>query len=323
MEIRKFGVSALEENISYPIDVFICCGSYEDRCRTIADAIKPEEVTHAIVVENKNLSAYVGKNAKYLREKFEGKAIDVATHSGKPVMTADNLVESIKKVTAEKPNRLLIDITTFRHESLLILLYLLRMLTKPADQIMLVYTTASDYSIGEQIDEKWLSKGVGEVRTVLGYSGDISPSKKMHLIVLVGFEYQRASRLIEVLEPNTISLGNGAPESSTEPKHIASQKFFYDLTKKIVNTHGIVEGFEFACNNPIDTKNAIISQMAKHPDNNTVVAPMNTKLSTIGAGLSAFEHSEIQICYAEALHYNYHGYSSPGSNCYLFQLKLK
>lgn len=323
MEIRKFEVSALEKNISYPIDVFICCGSYEDRCRTIADAVKPEEVAHAIVVENKNLSAHVGKNSKYLRERFEGKAIDVGTHSGKPIITADNLSESIQKVAAEKPNKFLIDITTFRHESLLILLYLLRLLTKPTDQIIFVYTTASDYSIGDKIEEKWLSKGVAEVRTVLGYSGDVSPSKKMHLIILVGFEYQRASRLIEVLEPNVISLGHGAVASVTEPKHIASQKFFYDLLRKMVATHGNVEAFEFACNDPLEAKNAIVSQVARHPGFNTVLAPMNTKLSTIGAGLSAFEHGDIQICYAEALHYNYHGYSSPGSNCYLFEVKLK
>ncbi|MDP2644327.1 MAG: hypothetical protein Q8P24_05265, partial [Desulfobacterales bacterium] len=39
------------------------------------------------------------------------------------------------------------------------------------------------------------------------------------------------------------------------------------------------------------------------------VAPMNTKLSTVGAALASFENSEIQVCYAQADYYNYHGYS--------------
>lgn len=322
MNIIKVAVADLEKRISCPIDVFVCCGSYESRCRTISDAIKPEKVSRALIVENKNLSFYVGKNAKYLRDRFGDKSIDVATDSTNPLITADNLRDAVERLASDKPIRFLIDITTFRHESLLILMNVLRLLTKSIDKITLGYATADDYSVGDPIREKWLSKGVAEVRAVLGYSGDVSPSKKMHLIVLVGFEHQRASRLIETLGPNVISLGCGSVGSSTEPKHVASQKFFYDLLSKMVAIHGNVEAFEFSCNSPIETKNAIISEMAKYPDHNLVVAPMNTKLSTVGAALFAFAHNEIQICYAEALHYNYHGYSSPGSNCYLFELRL-
>jgi hypothetical protein len=280
-------------------------------------------VRHALIVENKNLSAYVGENAKYLRTMFGSKTVDVATDSTNSVFTADNLQNALIKVSSDKPQRFLIDITTFRHESLLILLNLLYLSTNSTDVVLFVYTTASEYSIGDQMKNKWLSKGIENVRTVLGYPGDILPSHKMHLILLVGFEYQRASKLIEILEPSVISLGCGATQSSTDDKHITSQEFFYNLLRRMIATRGNVDWFEFACNDPISTKDAILMQKQKYPHYNTLVAPMNTKLSTIGAGLSAFEDSQIQICYTQAAQYNYQGYSSPGTNLYLFKLPEK
>lgn len=320
--IRKFPISELNKNLLYPIDVFICCSSYENRCRTVANNLWKSKIRKAIIVENRNLHFYVGENTQYLRQLFGNKTVDAATDSRNSIITADGITAALSKVARKRPRRFLIDVTTFRHESLLILLHLLSAFTDENDTLLFAYNTAADYSINEEVENKWLSKGVADVRTVLGYTGRISPYKKMHLVILVGFEYQRASRLIEMLEPSVLSLGHGSSESATEPKHLASQNHFYDLLKKITAVRGNVDYFEFACNNPIETIKSINSQMMKYPDHNVVVAPMNTKLSTIGAGLAAFEHPEIQVCYAEAEHYNYRGYSAPGPNCYLFQLDL-
>jgi hypothetical protein len=321
MLTRKFPIASLRENIQHPIDVFVCCGSFEERSLSIAREVDPAEITHALVVENKNLSRYVGKNSGWLRSRFGEKSIDVATDSTNPIITADNIQNAIKAIFQEKSPTVLVDITTLRHESLLILLNLLRIHAK-SGRIFLAYTAAADYSVGDEPEKKWLSKGLSQVRAVLGYAGVISPSRKMHLIVLVGFEHQRASKLIETLEPGIISLGYGAVGTSTEDKHLASQTFFYRLLQTMMAIHGNVEGFEFACNDPIKTKDSIQLQKAKYLNYNTVIAPMNTKLSTVGAAFSAFDDASIQICYAEPSQYNIASYSSPGLNCYLFELSL-
>ena len=320
MDIINCDISVLEKKLVYPYDIFICCGSYENRCLTIPTIIEPENIAHALVVENKNLSSYVGINSQQLRDRFGCKSVDVATDSTNPLITADNMQRSIKEHFTEKPQRYLIDITTFRHESLLILLSLLRQMTKKNDCIDLLYVSAADYSIGDKLEDKWLSKGVAAARSILGYSGDLSPSKKMHLIILVGFEYQRALTLIDILEPDKISLGHGAISSSTDEKHKPAQHLFYDILTNIMAVRKNVNNFEFSCSDPIETKNAILTQAKKYSDYNIVVAPMNTKLSTVGAGLATFISSEIQVCYAQAEQYNYHGYSSPGKNCYMFEL---
>jgi hypothetical protein len=320
MNMKNFGIDQLNNNLSYPVDIFICCGSYENRCRTIPDIVEPERISHALVVENKDLSIYVGENSQYLRNRFGEKSIDVTTNSSNPLLTADNIHGALKSLKKKSPQKYLIDITTFRHESLLILMNLLKQMTTINDRIDLLYMSASEYSIGNAIKDKWLSKGVAGVRSILGYSGDFSPSKKMHLVIIVGYEYQRASALIDNLEPNQLSLGLGRPSTSTDEKHKAAQEFFYKLLKNMMMLHGNVNEFEFSCNNPLETRDAILAQSEKFPDYNVVVAPMNTKLSTVGAGLATFINNEIQLCYAQAEQYNNHGYSLPGTNCYMFEL---
>jgi hypothetical protein len=320
MNTRKFEINLLNNELAYPVDVFICCGSYENRCRTIPDIVDPERISHAIVVENKDLSIYVGENSQYLRDRFGEKTIDLATDSGNPVLTADNIRSALKSLKNKSPQKYVIDITTFRHESLLILINLLKQMTTADDRIDLLYVSASDYSIGDEIKDKWLSKGVAAVRSILGYSGDFSPSKKMHLIIIVGYEHQRASALIDILEPGKISLGHGKSSSVTDDKHRVAQDFFYKMLKNMMVLRGNVDEFEFSCNDPLETRDAILLQSNKFSDYNVVVAPMNTKLSTVGAGLATFINNEIQLCYAQAEQYNNHGYSSPGANCYMFEL---
>jgi len=72
--------------------------------------------------------------------------------------------------------------------------------------------------------------------------------------------------------------------------------------------------------NPIEARDCIIAQAEKHAEHNIVIAPMSTKLSTIGVGLAAFTRVEYQICYAEAAQYNYLHYSVPSDRCYLLDL---
>ena len=76
----------------------------------------------------------------------------------------------------------------------------------------------------------------------------------------------------------------------------------------------------FSCSNPWETKESILEQIKKYGDDNTVIAPMNTKISTIGAAIASWEEEKIQICYAQAIRYNYANYSTPGDTCYVFEL---
>jgi len=314
---KKYKLTDLLDNLQSPIDVFICCASFEDRCRSVAEEIRPLLTGHALIAENKNLSYYVGENAKALQSLFGSCAEDVPIDSTNPLLTADNLDSALKLISTDAQLRYLVDITTFTHESLLILFKLLCLRKKPDDKVTFVYTGASDYSTTEKTEDKWLSKGVGDIRSVLGYPGEVLPSKKDQLIILVGYEHQRASKLIESFEPDKISLGYGRAGSETVEKHRDANSHFKNLVAKVATMYGAVEEFEFPCNEPLDAKKSILERVQATPAHNHIVTPMNTKLSTIGCALAAIEDETIQLCYAQALQYNYKSYSSPGDTCYL------
>jgi hypothetical protein len=316
--IRKFKAEAIASQITSQINMFICCASYEIRCRTLASYIDSTSVQVALIGSYVEVASLVSDSKKYLYERFGDRSVPLEFSARYPLTTANNLDAALKKSSIT--NRIcLVDISTFTHESLLILFKLLIIHKKSNDKIFIVYTNAAEYNPGVPDENKWLSYGVREVRTVLGYPGEVVPSKQSHLIILVGYEHERASELIRAFEPDLLSLGHGKSGTQTAVQHHQTNQHFFGLVRQAVATHPGVNTFEFSCNDPIATKVAILEQIALYPECNHIIAPMNTKLSTIGSGLVSSEDSKIQICYAEPLQYNYRNYSSPGEDCYLIE----
>jgi hypothetical protein len=86
--------------------------------------------------------------------------------------------------------------------------------------------------------------------------------------------------------------------------------------------HARVHPFPFSCSDPYKVKEQILEQSKIEPDTNVVVAPMNTKISTIGVGLAAIESKIIQLCYAPAIQYNFDNYSKPSDKFSAFELTV-
>ena len=84
----------------------------------------------------------------------------------------------------------------------------------------------------------------------------------------------------------------------------------------IENLVGHVEEFVFSCYDAVAAERAIGSVVAESEGYNTILAPMNTKISTLGAGRLALRDGAVQICYAQADIYNFRRYSTPGSEYY-------
>lgn len=303
------------------IDVFMCCASFETRCRSIADALDVSRVGRAMLCFNSSSPVLaIQENANYLRNLLGKRTVDVDIRIDDPLKTADNLQAGFFAASELRAGQsYVIDITTFTHEDLLILLKILQSKVPPEDSLTFVYNSALEYSLGKTQGEKWLTKGIGEVRSVLGYSGRILPTKRLHFIVLTGFEAERADRLIESYEPALISVGYGSPLESISPEHHATNRGFQ---RRLIEKYKNVEEFAFSCLDPLDTQKAVLAQARKFPDFNVLVAPLNTKISTVGVALAAFEDESIQVCYASAQQYNTDAYSSASSECYVFQVPL-
>ena len=155
------------------------------------------------------------------------------------------------------------------------------------------------------------------MRSVLGFPGELVPSRKSHLIVLVGFQDERALSLIRQCEPFRVSLGLADENEPATQPHQATNVARFSRLKSILDQ---VEEFQFKGYDAEATASILQEQIAGAPDLNTIIAPMNTKISTVGAASLALRDSTIQLCYAQPNSYNYQNYSVPDDDYYLFQL---
>ena len=317
-QIQKLRLNALAGELPEALDVFICCASFENRCRSVADAIDPTFPQQTLVFQNEAIADVIGANANYLLNRFSTNSKSVEINPSDPVGTEAHLIGALSGAMPKSKRNILIDITTFTREALLILLNQLRSILQPEDTVIMAYTGALKYSSRNTTAESvWLTHGVRDIRSILGFPGSVQPSRKTHLILLVGFESERAIRLIGAYEPAFLSLGYGPQGSSISEEHHHLNVIFHE---KVAALYGDVNRFEFAPNDPFITKEAILAQAAKFPQVNVVVGALNTKISTVGAGLAAFQNGAIQLCYAEADSYNFADYSAPSPDCYVFRL---
>jgi hypothetical protein len=318
MELVKNDLAKIKSILPGYYNLYICSSSFEDRCLSVASSISTEKMERAIILSSTGLFEHIGPNQQKLMNLFGDKGCLVISDMQNPLITADNLGRSLAAAVQDGLNKsILLDITTFTHESLLILLRLLE-LHCPKAQITGVYANAAEYSVGDDVHDKWLSKGIGEVRSVLGFPGNIVLSKKTHLVVIVGYEHERAAEIIEAIEPNSISLAYGRSGSATTEKDTDANEHYMHLVKQMASSFSDIHCFEIPCNDPWGASIAIQSHIETLHDVNVLIAPLNNKLSTIGAAWVALKNKDVQLCYARALLYNYSGYSKPGTQCYVF-----
>jgi hypothetical protein len=302
--------------ISEPaVDVFVCSASYERRSRSVADSIDVAHVGKALIAMNENHAHLVGDNHKYLCRLFDGRCNTLLLDSDNPLVSADAMLSGVRATCEGPGKRWLIDITTFTHEGLLILFRVLSEELRPEDKAEFVYAHAREYSVGDPPERKWLSKGIHEVRSVLGFPGELLPSRRTHLIVLAGFEAERALALIQEYEPSLIAIGCGDPSEDGTRGH---QQTNEAVVRRLRHMVGDIREFSFPCYDVDGTRAALKHEAESIQGYNTIIAPMNTKISTLGAGWYATENGTVQLCYGQANMYNYRSYSEPGEDCYHF-----
>ncbi|NQU24875.1 MAG: hypothetical protein HQ567_26630 [Candidatus Nealsonbacteria bacterium] len=275
----------------------------------------------AIIGEHVNLHRHVAENTAKLMQRFEGKSLALGLNSASPIESADNIADALETCRSDSHQRVLVDVTTFTHESLLILAELLGTVFSGEDDVLFVYTIADKYAPSLPDEEKWLSKGIKGIRSVLGFPGSVLPGRGIHLILLHGLEPERSVSLIADYEPEFLSLGGSDEASTLADKDLlaANRRVHREVLTVAKNTVDLEE-FPFLANDPEESCQAIQERARQRDDLSVIVAPMNTKLSALGAGLAARDNPAIQICYVQPVTYNYESYSEPSDMCYLFRM---
>lgn len=302
---------------SNPIDLFVCSASFESRCISVPQQIKALGPKQSVVAFTIEIAGIAKTNREVILSHLGSNSELMPLSMSNPIVSADSIAKVLGPLLQSKPLSIVIDVTTFTRESLLIMLRFIHDNALSGSVVEFVYSHAEEYSIGDEVHEKWLSKGIQEVRSVLGFPGDLLPSRRNHLIVLVGFEDERALSLIRECEPSMISLGIAdETESGTTPHQPTNAH----KLNRLVSSLDSVQHFTFKGYDANATKEIVRDQMRTGEGLNTIIAPMNTKVSTVGVAMLAIEDDSVQICYAQPNIYNYERYSRPDKDFYHFHL---
>jgi len=307
------------------IDIFLTSSSFEERCFTIINEIEKNELipSSTFIFYNDNEVRSIVDNAQTLSIKLPNSEL-VNLNSDTPTANYIKIRKLLFGLAQnEKTLSILIDITTFTHETLLIILKILHLIRQNISKIYLTYSGAKEYSTADKKNEdKWLSKGIKDIRNIIGYPGFHDRMRTNHLIILFGFEFERTVSLIEKFEYDILSLGFCDEQTAIASGHF---KINRDRHLKLLDKYQNSNQFIFSLTNPLKTKDEILEHITKFDLNgaNTVIAPMNNKISTIGVGLSAFQNPNIQLVYAKPLIYNTSNYSIPNNKIYVNEIDLK
>lgn len=309
-------IEQLLEFLDEDIDLFICSASFEERCLVIPSAISSANVKCAVISESKR-NYRVQALANRLENLFADSSRRMRIDFNDPLRIADTYQAVISRATDELRLRtIVVDITTFTHEALLILLVVLRNIVSKQVKVTLLYTPAMEYAVGLPLSRKWLSRGVREIRTVVGFSGIWQPSSKTHIVVLAGLDLNRVYRVIEQLDPSALSIGFGHPIYNSSEGAVAAEEALSPWTFKVP----LVQSFEYSALDPVNARNALDSVTTQFNEMNTVLLPLGSKLSTIAAAALALEKPALQIRYPQPRFYRYDGYSQPSDDCVVYHV---
>lgn len=312
-------LESLKKRISN-VDLFISFCSFDARTFQIAKSLPYEKVKIALVFINKKAPEEAKQNLEVFKTAFNEKCIIESVELFDPIALADNMFSSIRKVLGENSHHnILVDVTSFNHESLCIFVALSSIFLNN-NHIDFVYCNALSYASEAEVEsQKWLSRGISDVRTVLGFSGDFDSNRETTLIMMVGYESERAWRIIDTLSPDQLIITYNDSTGSTTEANCDADERYANLLEDLAVYYEKPDKYIIPSNDPIETMNElekIIKCIRK--DNNIILVPMNNKLSTIGAAMLGLKYPEIQLCYAPATIYNTKYYSTPGNRCYLF-----
>jgi hypothetical protein len=176
----------------------------------------------------------------------------------------------------------------------------------PKWRLRILYAEPKGYSTEKK--GGWLTKGVQSVEPMLGFGGIQDPILKKLLVILPGHEGERAyitwrrhqpdkTVLIPQGEPYHKGLNDIAERENSLLQTMLGDVCLYHYRAPAREVDGVYLELE-----------RIYSRYAHKY--NLVVAPMGTKMQTLGVYLFAESRPDIQVTYAVPIEYNWKDYSS-------------
>lgn len=328
--MKKISSTELSNALGERIDFFVCSASFENRCLTVANALANRiQCTNSLIFYS-SISDISISNRNQLKSLLgQSKTREEKISVSSPIDTTVSIARALYELVGTTGGHLLLDATTFTHEQLLIVIRFishLQGILNTKIKLTITYSGAQQYGYNpKSTEELWLSRGVREIRPVIGFSGRFKTGQMTQLILLVGFENERARAVIEYVEPGALALGIGRKNDSISSELANTNQFFYEklstFIKNVSQAFSDVVKFDMSVVDSEITRKELLA-VVKPETHNVIICPMNTKISTIGAALVALQDPRIQIMYVEPLEYNELGYSISGTDIRYGEINL-
>jgi len=320
VELMKVNIDNIDNELPEDAELLICSINHEKRWSKIALSTNLDNLKELVVINS--MQDIDSKSLQPIEEKFGNIINHYKLDNSKSFNAWKQLALDIIPLISNCNGSVIFDISVLNKELLLFITSQLDSFNLK-DKVTFTYVGAKSYG-GESSDETiWLSRGVRDIRSVIGFPGGFTPSKNLHhLIILVGFELDRAKELILAYEPTSISLGVGI-DPYIDEFYLENQRSMNKI-QNFISSLGVVyksvSEFTFSCSDIHKAKNSILEEVKKYETSNITISPMNTKVSTAALGLAAIENEDIKICYVEPLEYNKECYSKVGDIVSVFKL---
>lgn len=312
MGIREININ----NSICPIDgdrdsLFICCASYEARSTAIVERFRDKYKTeHAIVFLSNEYKdkGQTPSNYKFIVDTLQNiigetpETIDFNIDKPIPSMRKFedrfNACEKIGKLKSVS-----IDITTFPRQELFVLLRVIDSIAT-ISKIRLFYTEPNKYDSEDR--NGWLTSGVKSVRTIPGFGGIQQPQKKKLLVMFLGHEEERAAITWKRHQPNMTIPIIPCPNYKDDFDGIVENRHHAMLSRMGNSKYQVkipARGIE-------ESRDIVLAIWEKYyGDYFFIVAPLGTKLQSLGVYMAAKIKRDIQITYAMPSLYNYNSFS--------------
>lgn len=302
---KEYEINTIKKDL--PDDIFIACISYEPRTTGILKKLgKSYNADVLCFITNEKFKDFtrLKENKKEIENILQSSSffnnyntiLASINNPVKIIIGIDKIIKSRFK-NKEKIN-ITIDSTTLPRCELLTVIYYLRHLPI-VETIRILYVSPHRYG-------KWLSDGYRYSIVPTFFEGPSTFEKKTALLILTGFEYDRAVSLIDDIEPSALILGRPEPGTSGEFSDASGA-----IIDKLKTTRRIAtEIYDIPANDPFQCRGSFREIIHKNLQSyDFYVAPMGTKLETLGVYLAYEESPNFRIVYSLPLIYNVVDYS--------------
>lgn len=261
-------------------DVLICSGSPEERCLGIAQKLSPNYKAKNILLlrygghDSAKRERNIVQIYQYLRNR--GNIEEISIDEEKCIPMINEIVNKVERYSIQSSGKISIDITT-------IIKWHLLLLVKSLDvkgllpKVRFLYTEPEDYMTDVF---QPLSFGIRKIFPVPTYSGNFDFYKDLLLVIMLGYEGDRALAVFEEMDPDDCLLLIARPSYHEKSWEGRTEQ----LNKELINIAGKSKIRYIDARNPLIIHKQMVELLSAKDtiQFNHAIAPLGTKPQTLG-----------------------------------------